>query len=204
LRLGSCSWPELAHGNPPRLLVPLGATEQHGPHLPLCTDTTIVVAIADGAAREHSEVVVAPALPFGASGEHAGFPGTLSLGLDALEHALVELVRSADHFADVVLVCWHGGNAEPVARAVRRSRDDGRVVNRWQPRLPKWCRRTCRLGRDLADVGHRSRACASRTPRRCVGAAAFPDGVVAPRGRQVCLSERRARRCRVGLDRHRP
>ena len=121
---------------PSRLLIPLGATEQHGPHLPLSTDTTIAVAIAEGAAAQCSEVTVAPALPYGSSGEHAGFPGTLSLGQDALEHALVELVRSADHFADVVLVCWHGGNAEAVARAVRRSRGEGRALSCWQPRLP--------------------------------------------------------------------
>ena len=81
-------------------------------------------------------MAVAPALPYGASGEHAGFPGTLSLGRDALEHTLGELVRSADHFDDIVLVSWHGGNAEAVARAMRRSRDEGRALSCWQPRLP--------------------------------------------------------------------
>jgi creatinine amidohydrolase len=136
VRLGSCTWTELDQGAPPRLLIPLGATEQHGPHLPLSTDTTIAVAIAEGAAAQRPEVAVAPALPYGASGEHAGFPGTLSLGHDALEHALLELVRSADQFADVVLVGWHGGNAEAVARAVRRSRADGRALGCWQPRVP--------------------------------------------------------------------
>jgi creatinine amidohydrolase len=120
----------------PRLLIPLGATEQHGPHLPLSTDTVIASAVAEGAARARPEVAVGPALPYGASGEHAAFPGTLSLGLGAMESALVELVRSADHFADVVLVSWHGGNAEAVARAVARSRADGRAVSWWEPRLP--------------------------------------------------------------------
>jgi len=135
VNLGSCSWSELAGGAPPRLLIPLGATEQHGPHLPLCTDTVIATAVAQGAARGHAGIAVAPALPYGASGEHAAFAGTLSLGVQALEHALVELVRSADHFADVVLVSWHGGNAEAVRRAVARSRADGRAVSRWEPRL---------------------------------------------------------------------
>jgi mycofactocin precursor peptide peptidase len=135
VRLGACTWPDLEAGAPARLLVPLGATEQHGPHLPLCTDTVIASAVAEGAAHDRSDVAVAPALPFGASGEHAGFPGTLSLGLEALETALVELVRSADHFADVVLVSWHGGNAEAVRRVAARSRADGRVVSCWEPRL---------------------------------------------------------------------
>lgn len=135
MKLGSRTWPDLEHGAPPRLLIPLGATEQHGPHLPLCTDTVIASAVAEGAARDRPDVAVAPALPYGASGEHAAFPGTLSLGLEALETALVELVRSADHFADVVLVSWHGGNAEAVGRAVARSRADGRAASRWEPRL---------------------------------------------------------------------
>jgi mycofactocin precursor peptide peptidase len=134
--LGDRSWPDLARGDPPRLLIPLGATEQHGPHLPLCTDTAIATAVAEGAARGRPEIMVAPALPYGASGEHRAFPGTLSLGLTALELALVELVRSADHFADVVLVSWHGGNAEAIRKAVERSRADGRVVSRWAPRAP--------------------------------------------------------------------
>lgn len=136
VRLGSRTWPDLDDGPARRLLIPLGATEQHGPHLPLCTDTVIAGAVAEEAARGRDELAVAPALPYGASGEHADFPGTLSLGQEALETALVELVRSADQFADVVLVCWHGGNAEPVERAVRRGRGEGRRVAAWRPRLP--------------------------------------------------------------------
>src|SRR4030081_1452778 len=79
----------------PLLAVPLGSTEQHGPHLPLDTDTRIATALAAGLARRRDDGVVAPALPYGASGEHAGFPGTLSVGTPALELLLVELVRSA-------------------------------------------------------------------------------------------------------------
>src|SRR6478752_10318203 len=82
-------------------IVPLGATEQHGPHLPLGTDTTIACALAFGLAAARDDVVVAPALPYGSSGEHAGFPGALSLGQAALETTLVELVRSAEAFSDV-------------------------------------------------------------------------------------------------------
>jgi creatinine amidohydrolase len=134
VRLGAAAWPDLERTGPLVLIVPLGATEQHGPHLPLETDTLIAVAVAEAVGAARDDVAVAPALPYGSSGEHAGFPGTLSLGQEALELALVELVRSADRFDAVVLASWHGGNAEPLARAVARLRAEGRRVVAWDPR----------------------------------------------------------------------
>ena len=129
--LGEATWIELGHAAGLVLVVPLGSTEQHGPHLPLSTDTDVAVAVAHRAAASRPDVVVAPALPYGSSGEHAGFPGTLSIGQDALEHVLVELVRSADAFAGVVLASGHGGNAEPIARAARALQAEGRRVEPW-------------------------------------------------------------------------
>lgn len=138
LALGRCTSPEL-HGRRPVLLVPLGSTEQHGPHLPLDTDTRIAVAVADHAAARLPAglALVAPALAYGASGEHDGFAGTLSIGQDALEAVVVELGRSAgDGFGLVVLVNGHGGNSEPVTRAVARLRREGRPVAVWWPAGP--------------------------------------------------------------------
>jgi mycofactocin system creatininase family protein len=135
VRLGSRAWTDLDLEASPVLLIPLGATEQHGPHLPLETDTLIARAVAHTAAAGRDDVVVAPALAYGSSGEHRGFPGTLSLGQDVLELAVVELVRSAAGFAAVVLLSWHGGNAEPLARAVTTLRREGRPVACWQPSL---------------------------------------------------------------------
>jgi mycofactocin system creatininase family protein len=123
--LGGATWVEVAARPPSLLVVPIGSVEQHGPHLPLNTDTRIATAVATEVATRVG-AMVAPPIAFGASGEHAGFPGTLSVGLDALESMVVELIRSADHFDGVVLVNGHGGNGVALRSAVAISRHDGR------------------------------------------------------------------------------
>ena len=139
-RLGTMTWPDLWACSPrPLLVVPVGSCEQHGPHLPLDTDTRIATAIATGLVEAYTDgasstVVLAPALTVTASGEHAGFPGTLSIGTEVFERVVVELVRSADWSSGVVLVNGHGGNAEAVQRAVALLRTEGRRVLAWWPR----------------------------------------------------------------------
>jgi mycofactocin precursor peptide peptidase len=116
------------------LALPLGATEQHGPHLPLSTDTDIAVALAQRLAAIRPEVAVAPPLAYGASGEHQHFAGTLSIGRAAVEQVLVELARSAAlTFRRVIIISAHGGNAHPVSRAVEQLRGEGRDVRAWSP-----------------------------------------------------------------------
>jgi len=80
---GAC-WPDVEHTLRRLLLVPVGSLEQHGPHLPLDTDTRIAVAVARRACAGRAGVALAPAFCVGASGEHADFPGTLSIGTEAL------------------------------------------------------------------------------------------------------------------------
>ena len=118
------------------LVVPVGSTEQHGPHLPLSTDTDVAVALARRLAAVRDGVLVAPPVPYGSSGEHAGFAGTLSIGAAATELLLVELGRSAVPATArrLLLVSGHGGNAEPVGAAVRLLRSEGRDVKAWSPR----------------------------------------------------------------------
>jgi mycofactocin system creatininase family protein len=116
------------------LCVPVGATEQHGPHLPLSTDTDLAVALSARLAESWPGVIVAPPLAYGSSGEHQGFAGTLSIGQEALELTLVELCRSASlTFSRVLLVSTHGGNAAPVRRAEQRLRAESRDVRAWMP-----------------------------------------------------------------------
>ncbi|MEN8675189.1 mycofactocin biosynthesis peptidyl-dipeptidase MftE [Nocardioides sp.] len=116
------------------VLVPVGSTEQHGPHLPLETDTVIATAVARGLA-EHlgGETYLAAALPYGASGEHQSFPGTVSIGTDVLTQVLVELTRSLTTWAArVVLVNGHGGNLDALHAATSRLRAEGHDVC-WVP-----------------------------------------------------------------------
>jgi len=135
--LHTMTWPDVDRVAATTLLaVPLGSTEQHGPHLPIGTDTDLALALARRLAAARQDVVVAPAMPYGSAGEHAGFAGTLSIGAAALEQVVIELVRSADAFAGVVLVCGHGGNAQPLASAVTTLRSEGRRVLAWAPRVP--------------------------------------------------------------------
>jgi mycofactocin precursor peptide peptidase len=135
LPLADLTSPALA-GSPRRVLVlPLGSCEQHGPHLPLGTDTIIATELADRLAERRPHVVVAPALAISASGEHSGFPGTLSIGTEATVAVLVELARSAEWPVGIVLVNGHGGNADAVDAAVPIMRAEGRNVCPWWPRI---------------------------------------------------------------------
>jgi mycofactocin system creatininase family protein len=132
------TWPQVPQD--PILLVPLGSTEQHGPHLPAGTDAFVAAAVAAAVAvairdapQNHAPVVVAPTLGYGASGEHEGFAGTISIGHQALVLLLVELGRSAFLWARRVLVVnGHGGNLPTVRDAVVQLRSEGRDAA-WVP-----------------------------------------------------------------------
>ncbi len=128
--LAEIPWTEVPER--PLVLVPVGSTEQHGPHLPLETDTLIATAVARELADRHGGYL-APAVHIGASGEHQGFPGVLSIGTGALRLLLVELVRSLSPWAGrVVLVNAHGGNLDAVTGAVKQLLDEGHEVA-WVP-----------------------------------------------------------------------
>jgi creatinine amidohydrolase len=136
--LGSATTGEIAGGPPPLLLVPLGSTEQHGPHLPLDTDSRIAKAWAEGMAAQLPGSVVAPVVAYGSSGEHHAFPGTLSIGQEVLGSMVIELIRSAaGAFSAVVFVCGHGGNATPLLTAVERGRAEGHRVAALLPYWPE-------------------------------------------------------------------
>ncbi|MGW7542267.1 mycofactocin biosynthesis peptidyl-dipeptidase MftE [Streptomyces sp. NPDC054770] len=127
--LSDAVWPAVPSGA--LVLVPVGSTEQHGPHLPLDTDTVVAHAVARRTADAlatgpYGPPLVAPPLAYGASGEHADFPGTVSIGHEALHAVIVELARSLFLWAGrVVFVNGHGGNTAALGRAVGLLRAEG-------------------------------------------------------------------------------
>src|SRR5262245_2881256 len=135
--LADLAWPDVADRAAAGavLAIPIGATEQHGPHLPLSTDTDIAVVLCRRLASVRPDVLLAPVVPYGSSGEHDGFAGTLSIGQAAIELLVLELGRSATKtFQHVLFVSAHGGNEGPVTRAVDELRSRSRDVALFQPR----------------------------------------------------------------------
>lgn len=137
-------------GTSTALIVPVGSTEQHGPHLPLDTDTRIASAVAGAVAegladQDGRRWLVAPAVGYGSSGEHEDFGGTVSIGTSALRLLLVEFGRSASRWAErLVFLNGHGGNVEALAAATALLRYEGREV--------AWC--SCRAANADAHAGH--------------------------------------------------
>ena len=87
------------------VLLPVGATEQHGPHLPLLTDTAWAVAAAEGAARQ-AGALAAPPLHVGWSPHHLGYPGSLTLRPETLMQVTLDICESlvCHGFRRIVLV----------------------------------------------------------------------------------------------------
>jgi mycofactocin precursor peptide peptidase len=134
--LGEQVWPDVAAAGSGIVFLPVGSCEQHGPHLPLDTDTRIAVGVATHAAvliAPQANVLVAPPVTISASGEHDGFAGTLSIGTEALVNVLVEVVRSATWARRVVFVNGHGGNVSALRQATAQLRHEGHDVVLWSP-----------------------------------------------------------------------
>ena len=133
MELGATTWTELGH---PIVVVPVGSCEQHGPHLPLHTDTVIATELAADLVARRDDCILAPPITISASGEHQGFPGTLSIGVEVMSGAVIELARSADWAGGIVFVNGHGGNVTPMRRAADVFDHERRKVLIWWPTLP--------------------------------------------------------------------
>jgi len=125
------------------VVLPVGTVEQHGPHLPTGTDALIAGAVAAraadlAAATAVRDLVLAPALPFGASDHHLTYGGTLSLSPETTAAVLDDLARSvaADGGRRLVLVNGHGGNRgachSAAATAATRHRLSVAYLDYWE------------------------------------------------------------------------
>jgi creatinine amidohydrolase len=126
-RLDTLTWPELeallARGVR-TAVVPLGATEQHGPHLPFATDTWIAEALAERVCARVPDSIQCPVLALGCSAEHLDFPGTLDVEAETLERVLRDVLLSLRHhgFDSAFVFSAHGGNFAPLRAASGRLR----------------------------------------------------------------------------------
>lgn len=125
VELDRLSWPEvraeLERGRD-TVVIAFGATEQHGPHMPLATDALIGDHLARRVA-ERLDAFVAPTVRVGCSEHHLAFAGTLSLSEETFHRLVHDLVSSLARggFGRIVLIPTHGGNFGPLARALEQA-----------------------------------------------------------------------------------
>lgn len=103
------------------VILPLGAIEQHGPHLPVGTDSQIVTALSNALEQElKDDIILCPTLAYGSSHHHIGFGGTISVSATLYTQIIVELVQSIlqSGFRKIILLNGHGGNITPVRQAL--------------------------------------------------------------------------------------
>jgi len=112
-----------AGSDPDRVvLIPIGHTEQHGLHLPLCTDTVIIEAIGQAvAAAVPSQALSLPVMPYGVSTHRSSFAGTLNAGGRAFEDFWLGVIDSltAMGFKMIYLISGHGGNCSFLTTVVK-------------------------------------------------------------------------------------
>jgi len=116
------------------VLFPIGSMEQHGPHLPVSTDSLIVDAVVDGVVEELDDVqcIVLPILWCSKSNEHIAFPGTIFLSPETFVHVVDDISASVARagFKRLVFMNWHGGNTDLLASIIVDIRQRHRVWGR--------------------------------------------------------------------------
>jgi creatinine amidohydrolase len=125
--LAHMTWPEVeASSRESVVLIPTGSLEQHGPHLPLFTDSLLATHVASAVERAiPDKVLMTPTLWLGASGHHLAFAGTLSADFDVYMGAISSVVRSLRRhgFYKFYLLNGHGGNNEPNGMVLRKLKE---------------------------------------------------------------------------------
>jgi creatinine amidohydrolase len=150
MHLEAQTWTDMDSVETNLALLPVGSTEQHGPHAPLGTDTLNAEAVAAAAAGQYNgPVVVTPAVPVGIAEEHREFTGTLWTSESTFRSYIRDIVDSLithgwDH---IVMVNGHGGNVaalREVAEQISRHNDAYAVPFTWFDEV----------GKHSSDMGH--------------------------------------------------
>jgi creatinine amidohydrolase/Fe(II)-dependent formamide hydrolase-like protein len=203
-RLEDLTWPEIKAalaGGMTSVVVPVGSTEQHGPHLPLATDSLHTVAVLETVA-ERLPAFLAPLLPIGRADHHLAFPGTISLRQETFAALIEDCCRSlAGHgFRNILLYSGHGGNAQPLAAIiadVQKRLPDARIIG-----CTDWsvyehtlfgCAASHGIGRRVAG-GH------SGELETSMILALRPDLVLTDRSEPGCMDDPEAVRAKIFAD----
>ena len=125
--LSNMTWPEAEEkfGETRLAIVPIGATEQHGLHLGVGADWIQAWNIARKLG-ERTGALVLPVMPYGVSGHHKEFPGTITLTPETLQEVVYEIIESLDRYGidRVVFMNGHGGNLGAITGAIKEARED--------------------------------------------------------------------------------
>ena len=133
-------------------VLPVGAFEQHGPYLPLVTDTLIATAVAEAINLRHN-IFQLPAVTFGCSHEHSAFPGTISLSPATLAAVVTDICTSLvqQGIRALMVVNGHGGNYV-LGNVVQQANTDGAMRVGLYPSRADWTE--ARRAADIASSNH--------------------------------------------------
>lgn len=122
---GKFTWPEIKATDKNRVvLLPVGAMEDHGPHLPLDTDNLIVTRLAEAVVDSiPDETLLLPTIPFGFNEHHKDFPGVIYIQPETLMHFVCDIARSLAHhgFRRILILNGHGSNHPVLDLAARKT-----------------------------------------------------------------------------------
>ncbi len=133
VELAQMTWPEVEESlrEAEVAIIPVGSTEQHGPHLALAADTVRAHRFSVRLARHlHPRVLVAPPVPVGISAHHMDFPGSMTLRPETLIQILMDYVSSLMHHGleKIFIITGHGGNQSTISVATEIIRDEMGII----------------------------------------------------------------------------